>query len=459
MPGIIMTGIILLAMALGAEPLPREAAVLTYTGKIVSAGNTLGERRDDQPPVEREESFTLSVLQARAAATGNGDAGAGDSASFLWVVEEDGQPNLSWVQRFGKLSPASKPAESPHVLFRHASNQSLVPLPSIISRSPVALAPDAAWSDEGTEYAVEGMEKKQGRDAWRVSGRSRFGVGQTLWYDEESKLLVAGEISLVLGQGERYLLTIELSEAKPLDGAQTSAATAAFDPLFKMRELLRIEELSAENHWSQEQLSVLAKNLPSEDSAAGFSPLAAIAKAAALDLREQKNQSGALSALANKIVGKPAPAFELQTLKGDRLALADLGGAVTILHFWTYRDAPLEEPYGQVGYLDYLYRQHKAKGVKVYGVAVDDRFDDADKRRAAIGAVKRFQEFMNLDYPLLVDGGDEIEKFGDPRVAGAKLPLVVVIDAEGKVSHYHAGFYEVQADRGLEALEAAIRGK
>ena len=39
-----------------------------------------------------------------------------------------------------------------------------------------------------------------------------------------------------------------------------------------------------------------------------------------------------------------------------------------------YRDTPLEEPYGQVGYLDFLLRKRSDKGVQVLGVLVDDMF-------------------------------------------------------------------------------------
>lgn len=45
---------------------------------------------------------------------------------------------------------------------------------------------------------------------------------------------------------------------------------------------------------------------------------------------------------------------------------------MVVLHFWTYRDAPLEEPYGQVGYLDFLYRK-RSDAATVIGVHVDEK--------------------------------------------------------------------------------------
>jgi peroxiredoxin len=148
--------------------------------------------------------------------------------------------------------------------------------------------------------------------------------------------------------------------------------------------------------------------------------------------------------------------LELQDLSGKAVAPDDFKGKVTVLHFWEYKDSPLEEPYGQVGYLDFLYRKRKAAGVQVFGVAVDPRAADASQLRAATAGAKKLQSFMNLSYPILLDDGSALKKFGDPRPAGAKLPVFVVLDARGKVVLYQVGHFEVNRDRGLEELDAAI---
>jgi hypothetical protein len=63
---------------------------------------------------------------------------------------------------------------------------------------------------------------------------------------------------------------------------------------------------------------------------------------------------------------------------------------------------------------------------------------------------------MNLSYPIAMDAGGTLEKFGDPRALGAKLPVWVVIGADGKIAHYHVGFYSIKADQGLSELDAAV---
>jgi hypothetical protein len=128
---------------------------------------------------------------------------------------------------------------------------------------------------------------------------------------------------------------------------------------------------------------------------------------------------------------------------------------VLVLHFWEYRDAPLEEPYGQVGYLDFASRKLADRAV-IIGVNVDDRLASADTRRTAISSARRLKTFMNLSYPIALDDGALVKQFGDPRSAGGKLPLFVVIDPAGKVTTWHAGLYDIRPEQGLKELEAAI---
>ncbi len=63
---------------------------------------------------------------------------------------------------------------------------------------------------------------------------------------------------------------------------------------------------------------------------------------------------------------------------------------------------------------------------------------------------------MNLSYPLAIDAGELVAKFGDPRRVGAKLPLWVVIGADGNVAHYSIGFYDINPDEGLRPLDKAV---
>ena len=76
--------------------------------------------------------------------------------------------------------------------------------------------------------------------------------------------------------------------------------------------------------------------------------------------------------------------------------------------------------------------------------------------RAAQRSIRKLREFMNLDYTVATDAGKVLNTFGDPRKIDAKLPLWVVIGADGKVAHYKVGFYRIKADEGLRQLDELL---
>src|SRR6202044_4263439 len=99
--------------------------------------------------------------------------------------------------------------------------------------------------------------------------------------------------------------------------------------------------------------------------------------------------------------GKGAPAFWPKTPAGGVIRAADLAGKIVLLHFWTYQGDPFPpEPYGQVGFLDYLYHRRNKLGLRVYGVAIDSRITDPAQAPAAVRSVRKMQNFMNLTYPV-----------------------------------------------------------
>jgi hypothetical protein len=91
----------------------------------------------------------------------------------------------------------------------------------------------------------------------------------------------------------------------------------------------------------------------------------------------------------------------------------------------------------------------------VIGVAVNESFADGAKATGALRSVRKLREFMNLSYPIGTDDSTLLAKFGDPRKLGAKLPLWVVINPDGKIAHYHVGYYAIKPDEGLRPLDEA----
>src|SRR4249920_2082322 len=72
------------------------------------------------------------------------------------------------------------------------------------------------------------------------------------------------------------------------------------------------------------------------------------------------------------VLGQPAPALEATQLDGGHFSLAADAGKVVIVHFWASWCAPCRE---EMPILDAFYRKHRAEGVEVIAVSLDDPGD------------------------------------------------------------------------------------
>jgi hypothetical protein len=70
--------------------------------------------------------------------------------------------------------------------------------------------------------------------------------------------------------------------------------------------------------------------------------------------------------------------------------------------------------------------------------------------------VNKLLAFMNITYPVLLDDGRLLKKFGDPRAVGGQLPLFVVVGPDRKIAHYFVGCYPVDRDAGLKQLDEVL---
>ena len=94
--------------------------------------------------------------------------------------------------------------------------------------------------------------------------------------------------------------------------------------------------------------------------------------------------------------------------------------------------------------------------VTVVGVSTNPDLQSKENLSRGRRSVRKLSEFMNLSYPVGHDDGTLLKAFGDPRETQGQLPLWIVLNDDGKVAHYHAGFYEVDAAQGLKELETVL---
>lgn len=411
---------------------------LQYTGTLTQSKSPAGEAK----------SIALTALVLP-----NEDG----ASQLVWSLEERGAGGWTWPERFGAITPAgASKSQQIRVLHTHDG----VPHPIGI-RSPQfefkdKLAADASWADGRLEYRVTRKRKVKDHDCWQVETSSNLGRSQTMVVDADTGLLVSLDQRVFMGRGDEFQLKLDLQSQKTLSSADQAKAQTAFESLRQLQAMLsrtgeqKVIELTAPQLKSTQEM---IGKIEQQSEGTMWSKLAAVINK---DLQQQQRRLEGAAGLARKFVGQPAPKSTLKLPDGSTVPAADLQGKVVVLHFWEYRNENLMEPYGQIGYLDFLNGKRKKLGVKVIGVNVDPRLADRENVPAAVRSMKKLMEFMNLAYDVAIDDGTVLGQFGDPRTLGSPLPLWVVIGHDGKVAHYHIGYYNITPDEGLKELDEAV---
>lgn len=115
-------------------------------------------------------------------------------------------------------------------------------------------------------------------------------------------------------------------------------------------------------------------------------------------------------------VGKPAPALIAPELDGKAFDLAALRGSVVIVNFWASWCAPCR---AEMPLLNRFYLEHRAQGLQLVGVSVDEPGDRA--------AVERIMH--PFSYPAVLAANAKTNGFGPPLA----VPMTWIIDASGVV--------------------------
>ena len=379
-----------------------------------------------------------------------------------WVLQESGRPQWPWPSQYGAVDwQNGKALDSkltwPALLHPHDERKSVVQFPPFLISSSYNLKVGKSWQEGKDTLRVVKSAKILNRACWEITVSNNYGLQRTLWVEKEQPLVLAADSRVVLGQGKEHRLQFALTELRPLDKPVLQQMRQAFDTMGKLREQLEIKPGKAEYDWSDDQLKLLRGSLPEIRRDLRGTPLFEVAQLATQDASDQKDRKTTIAAITKRTMGREISELKVQGLKGELFPKDGLKDAVVVLHFWEYRDKPLTAPYGQVGYLDFLYQKYQKQGLKIYGVAADLRLANAEQRSTAIRGIKRLVEFMNLSYPVMMDSEGALQRLGDPRAADAKLPLFLVLDRNSKVIHYHVGHYEVERDRGLAELDAVVK--
>jgi hypothetical protein len=447
---------VVLAVLSGSLPAEQGAIELRYRGTFSKAS------RDAEPTGEPVKRFDLYCLS-----TPRNEGGR----ELAFVLDEQGGGGWPWPARFGTIALDAKlrPARNRlRLLHEHNGTPYVLALPVPYFEFFDRLAKDGRWeaprpaelpnqNDPAPwKYRVSARTKVGARDCWRVDVSNNFGPQESLWIAVDQPLLVKAERRFVIGRGEVHLLKVELDSVTPINEESLARIRRPLDGLLILQRQLKRAEDDQSAELSEAQLKLIAEQVKTLESQAESTPFEGLVATIIRDVNSQSRRSDDVDSLARRMTGKAAPAIRLKTLEGEAVPAADLAGKIVLLHFWTYQGDPFPpEPYGQVGFLDYLYHRRNKLGLRVYGVAIDSRIADRGQLPAVARSVRKLQSFMNLTYPVVVDDGT-LEKLGDPERVGAKLPLWVLIDPKGTVVQYKVGNYAIKADEGLSQLDQAI---
>ena len=418
------------------------ATELQYSGSLTQLS-----RRGPSTAVKQFDVYVLIT------STGSGQR-------CFYHVTERGGGGWAWPERFGQVllnaesrRTAGRPA---HILHTHDGTRYPVELAAPYFEFADRLGPDARWTAGKLSYEVAQQKKVANRDCWQINAADNFGRRQSFFVERDSSRLVAADRRVFMGRGDEFQLRMELTGSRTLDGEALERTTDTVDSLLALQSELDREAGEVKPELADDQLAKATATLKSLIDVSAETPLKNLVSTIARDVSTQSRRTEDVASLAKRFVGKAAPEFELTTLKKKTVSSKTQKGRISVLHFWEYNGDSIEEPYGQVGYLDFLLNRRGRLGVDVIGVAVDKRFGTPADSGAALRSVRKLREFMNLSYPVATDSGATLRKFGDPRELGATLPVWVVLGADGKIAHYHVGFYSIRPDEGLRELDAAV---
>jgi thiol-disulfide isomerase/thioredoxin len=138
--------------------------------------------------------------------------------------------------------------------------------------------------------------------------------------------------------------------------------------------------------------------------------------------------------------GMSAPGFELDSLGGKQVNLANYKGQVVLINFWASWCGPCRK---EMPILEQLNKAYKSKGVQLVGVNVEPNSDDALK----------YLKNIPVSFPILFDRTSNVSKLY--QVQG--MPNTVILDRSGKVRYIHRGYAPGAENEYLDQIRMLVR--
>ena len=115
--------------------------------------------------------------------------------------------------------------------------------------------------------------------------------------------------------------------------------------------------------------------------------------------------------------------FSVTQVNGNTFQLSEHRGKVVLLNIWATWCAPCRE---EVPDFVELYSEYRDEGLVVLGVSIDKQGESV---------VKPFMEKYEVNYPIVIDKGEILEKYG-PTMG---IPTTYIIGKEGNLEYFAVG--------------------
>ncbi len=132
------------------------------------------------------------------------------------------------------------------------------------------------------------------------------------------------------------------------------------------------------------------------------------------------------------IPGQPAPDFQLTSLDGEQVHLAELKGKPVIVNFWATWCTPCRK---EMPDFQQVWDRYKDQGLQLYGINIGE---------SKVG-VADFRDKVGVNFPLLIDTKETVQS--DYRIL--PLPATFFIDRNGIVQ----AVYQYQMTRAQMEAE------
>jgi thiol-disulfide isomerase/thioredoxin len=136
----------------------------------------------------------------------------------------------------------------------------------------------------------------------------------------------------------------------------------------------------------------------------------------------------------------PAPAFQLPSMAGKDINLAQYKGQVVMINFWASWCGPCRT---EMPILEKLSAKYKPMGFAMIGVNVEP-----DSKVAA-----DWLKVTPVTFPILFDTKSEVSKL----YAIANMPSTVIVDRKGNLRWKHVGYKAGDENEYLDQIRALVR--